>query len=111
MDLQVESFGDVNVVRVKKERLIYPDLRTFSAEISALIEEGTRKLVINLSEVSYMDSASYGCLMDIYRMMSEQKGTVKLVGLQDRVETMASMVGLTNLIETFREEENAFKSF
>jgi anti-anti-sigma regulatory factor len=49
--------------------------------------------------------------MDIYRMMSEQKGTVKLVGLQDRVETMASMVGLTNLIETFPQEENAFKSF
>jgi anti-anti-sigma factor len=65
MHLQVESFGDVNVVRVKKERLIYPDLRTFSAEISGLIEGGTRKLVINLSEVSYMDSASYGCLMDI----------------------------------------------
>ena len=111
MHLQVESFGDVNVVRVKKERLIYPDLRTFSAEISALIEEGTRKLVINLSEVSYVDSASYGCLMDIYRMMCAQKGTIKLVGLQDRVETMASMAGLTNLIETFREEEKALKSF
>jgi hypothetical protein len=33
------------------------------------------------------------------------------VGLQDRVETMASMVGLTNLIETFREEEKALESF
>ncbi len=109
--LQVESFGEVNVVRVKKERLIYPDLRTFSAEISALIEEGTRKLVINLSEVSYMDSASYGCLMDIYRMMSAQNGTVKLVGLQERVGAIGSLVGLTRLIETFREEEKALKSF
>ncbi len=109
--LQVESFGEVNVVRVKKERLIYPDLRTFSAEISALIEEGTRMLVINLSEVSYMDSASYGCLMDIYRMMSAQNGTVKLVGLQERVGAMGSLVGLTRLIETFREEEKALKSF
>ena len=97
MYLQVESFGEVNVVRVKKERLIYPDLRTFSAEISALIEEGTRKLVINLSEVSYMDSASYGCLMDIYRMMSEQKGTVTLVGLQERVPPLCA-----NILETLR---------
>ncbi len=111
MHLQVESFGEVNVVRVKKERLIYPDLRTFSAEISALIEGGTRKLVINLSEVSYMDSASYGCLMDIYRMMCAQNGTVKLVGLQERVGAMGSLVGLTRLIETFREEEKALKSF
>ena len=36
MHLQVESFGEVNVVRVKKERLIYPDLRTFSAESLSL---------------------------------------------------------------------------
>jgi anti-anti-sigma factor len=111
MHLQVESFGEVNVVRVKNERLIYPDLQTFSAEISALIEEGTRKLVINLSEVGYMDSASFGCLMDIYRMMCAQNGTVKLVGLQERVEAMGSLVGLTRVIESFREEGKALESF
>ena len=44
-------------------------------------------------------------------MMSERNGTVKLVGLQERVEAMGSLVGLTRLIETFREEENALGSF
>ena len=94
-----------------KCRCLSPNHVSVSDEISALIEEGTRKLVINLSEVSYMDSASYGCLMDIYRMMCAQNGTVKLVGLQELVEAMGSLVGLTRLIETFREEEKALKSF
>ena len=49
--------------------------------------------------------------MDIYRMMCAQNGTVKLVGLQERVKAMGSLVGLTRLIETFREEEKALKSF
>jgi anti-anti-sigma factor len=67
-------------------------------------------LIIDLSGVSYLDSASYGCLLDIYRMMSERNGTIKLVGLQERVEAMGNLVGLTRLIETFREEENALGS-
>lgn len=41
-------------------------------------------MVVNLTDVSYLDGASLGCLMDIYRRLSEQKGTVKLVGLQER---------------------------
>jgi len=49
--------------------------------------------------------------MDIYRMMSERSGAVRLVGLQERVETMVSLTGLHNLVEIFREEKGARESF
>ena len=111
MQLQIESFGDVKVVRLEEPRLIFPLLGCLSAQIFELIELGVRKLVLNLSSVGYLDSASYGCLMDIYRRISDRGGTMKLVGLQDRVETMAHMVGITSLIEVFREEDNALRSF
>ena len=111
MNLQIESFGDVKVVRVKEEKLVFPILSSFFAKVSELIEEGALKLVIDLSEVSYVDSASIGCLMDIYRMMSDRSGAVKLVGLQERVETMVSLTGLHNLVEIFREEKSALESF
>ena len=110
MNLQIESCGETSIVRVKEPRLLFPLLSTFSAQISKLIDSGGRSLVINLTDVSYLDGASLGCLMDIYRRLSEQKGTVKLVGLQQRVETMARMVGLTNRIEVFRREESALDS-
>ena len=44
-------------------------------------------------------------------MMCAQNGTVKLVELQERVEAMGSLVGLTRLIESFREEEKTLESF
>lgn len=110
MNLQIESFDETKIVRIKEPRLIFPLLSNFSAKLLELIEGGTRKLVIDLSDVSYLDSASYGCLLDINRLMSEQNGTVKLLGLQERVEAMGRLVGLTRLIETFREEENALGS-
>ena len=110
MNLEIESVDDVKVVRVKEDKLVFPILSHFFNKISGLIEAGADKIIIDLSEVTYIDSASIGCLMDIYRMMSERGGTMKLVGLHERVGAMGSLVGLTNLIETFREEEKALKS-
>jgi len=111
MNLQIESINEIKIVRVKEEKLVFPILSSFFAKVSALIEAGDTKLVIDLSDVSYIDSASIGCLMDIYRMMVDRSGIVKLVGLQERVETMVSLTGLHNLVEIFREEKSALDSF
>jgi anti-anti-sigma factor len=111
MNLEIESVGDVKVARVKEDKLVFPILSHFFNKISGLIEAGADKIIIDLSEVTYIDSASIGCLMDIYRMMSDRSGAVRLVGLQERVETMVSLTGLHNLVEIFREEKSALESF
>ena len=111
MKLKIESNDDVKIVRVQEERLVYAMLTSFFSEVSAVIEGGAKKLVIDLTDVSYIDSASVGCLMDIYRSMAESEGTIKLVGLQERVETMVSMTGLHNFMEIYRDESAALASF
>lgn len=111
MNLEIESRGDVKILRVKEERLVYSMLGAFFAEASKEIDGGARKLLIDLSAVNYIDSASVGCLMDIYRSMNEHSGTIKLFGLQERVETMVSMTGLHNFMELYRDEATALASF
>jgi anti-anti-sigma factor len=111
MNLQIEAIGAVKVVRVKESKLVYPILGEFFAKVSELVEAGDRLLVIDLSEVGYLDSASIGCLMDIYRLATERGGQLKLAGLQERVETMVSLTGLHNLVELFRDEKSAIESF
>ena len=111
MNIQIDTKDDIKIVRVKEERLVYAMLSSFFSEVSAVVESGAKKLVIDLSEVNYIDSASVGCLMDIYRSVADGSGTIKLVGLQERVETMVSMTGLHNFIEIFRDEETALESF
>ncbi|GMR23466.1 MAG: hypothetical protein BMS9Abin37_1897 [Acidobacteriota bacterium] len=111
MNILIESHDDIKIVRIREERLVYAMLSSFFSEISSVIEGGAKKLVIDLTDVSYIDSASVGCLMDIYRSMAEGEGTIKLVGLQERVETMVSMTGLHNFMEIFRDESAALASF
>jgi anti-sigma B factor antagonist len=110
MNLETESRGDVRIVRVREERLVYSMLGSFFAEISKVIEGGARKVVLDLSDVAYVDSASVGCLMDIYRTMAEKSGVIRLLGLQERVETMVSMTGLHNFMELYRDEAAAVES-
>jgi anti-anti-sigma factor len=61
--------------------------------------------------VSYIDSASIGCLMDIHRLLQDKAGVVILSGLQPRVETMISMTGVHKIIEIHREEAEALDAF
>ena len=111
MELAKESSGDVQIIRVKEAKLTYPSLSPFFAEVRQLVEGGTRKLVLDLSAVTYIDSACIGCLMDVYRLLADKGGSVKLSGLQPRVETMLSMTGVHKIIDVHREEAAALLAF
>lgn len=109
MQLRIEEQGDVSVIRVLEAKLTYPILAGFFAEVQKRVEAGSRKLLIDLQAVSYIDSASIGCLMDIHRLVQEKSGALKLAGLQPRVETMISMTGVHKIIAIHREEQGALE--
>jgi anti-anti-sigma factor len=111
MQLAVEERGDVRIVRVKEAKLTYPVLSSFFSEVRQLVEGGARKVVIDLEAVTYIDSASIGCLMDIHRLLQEKTGAVKLAALQPRVETMISMTGVNKIIDIRREVAEALTAF
>jgi len=111
MLLESEERGDVRVVRVKEAKLTYPILSAFFAEVRQLVEAGARRLVLDLSAVGYVDSASIGCLMDIHRLLRDKDGVLVLSGLQPRVETMISMTGVHKIIALHRDEAAALAAF
>src|SRR5262249_55082070 len=99
------------IVRVGESRLTYPMLGAFSAAVSGLVTSGQRDILIDLASVTYMDSATIGCLMDLYRQTHAAGGQLKLAGVQKRVETMLKMTGAQNFIEIHPDEPSAVKSF
>jgi len=64
-----------------------------------------------MTTVTYIDSATVGCLMDLYRQASSAGGALKLSGVQKRVETMLTMTGAQNFLEIHPDEASALKSF
>jgi anti-anti-sigma factor len=111
MNLTTDQTGGVSIVRVGETRLMYPILGDFSSAVTALVAGGKRNILIDLSPVTYVDSATIGCLMDLYRQVSSAGGHLKLSNVQKRVETMLTMTGAQNFIEIHADEPSAVRSF
>jgi len=111
MNLTTEHANGLAIVRVGESRLMYPLLSEFSTAVTELIASGEGRVIVDLSAVSYVDSATTGCLMDLSRQATAAGGALKLSGVQKRVETMLTMTGAQNFIEVHPDEPSAVKSF
>ena len=111
MNVKTSHVGDVVVVHVSEPRLTYPMLSEFANVTAGLINNGESKVVIDLGSVGYVDSATIGCLMDLYRQAEAGGGTLKLAGVQKRVETMLTMTGAQNFLEVHADQASALASF
>jgi anti-sigma B factor antagonist len=111
MNLTTDRSHDVAIVRIGETRIMYPLLQDFSAAVAGLLAGGDRKVLIDLSKVTYVDSATIGCLMDLYRQTTTAGGQLRLAGVQKRVETMLTMTGAHNFLKMFPDEASAVQSF
>ena len=111
MNVKTDHSGGVAIVRVGETRLMYPILSDFSTAVSGLIAAGQKQILIDLTPVTYVYSATIGCLMDLYRQVHSAGGHLKLSGVQKRVETMLTMTGAQNFLEIHADEPTAVKSF
>src|SRR5258708_38378792 len=84
MNVKTETVGGVSIVRVGETRLMYPILSDFSTAVSGLVAAGRKDILIDLTPVTYVDSATIGCLMDLYRQGHNARGPPKLSGGQKR---------------------------
>jgi anti-anti-sigma factor len=111
MNLTTDRAHGVAIVRIGEARLMYPLLADFAGAVTTLLTAGDRKVLIDLSKVTYVDSASIGCLMDLYRQTTAAGGALKLAGVQKRVETMLTMTGAHNFLKMYPDETTAVQSF
>ncbi len=110
MNLTTDRAQGIAIVRVNETRLTYPVLAEFTSTVIALIDSGDRVL-LDLTCVTYVDSATIGCLMDLYRQAAAAGGGLKLAGIQKRVETMMTMTGAESVLDIHADEPSALKSF
>ena len=70
-------------------------------------EQRPRQLVINLTEVSYMDSSGIGTLVEVFRRVNAYKGKLALCGLNERVHSVFEITKLDKFFRIFATEQEA----
>ena len=83
----------------------------FSKHITATIDAGVRKLIVNMANVSYIDSSGLGELISCYTILQRVSGRVKLLHLSGRLQYLLVITKLSTVFETFDSESAALASF
>jgi anti-sigma B factor antagonist len=80
-------------------------------KIRSLIHQGQKKVVIDLSQVSYVDSAGLGELVHVYATAKNAGGALKLLHVTKRLKDLLAITKLVTVFETYDDEAAALASF
>src|SRR4051812_19512889 len=111
MQIDERTIGDVLVLDVKGRITLGEGDELLKDKVNSLLNQGYRKLVLNLAEVPYIDSAGLGEIVRTYTTVSRQGGSLKLLSLTKRITDLLSITKLLTVFETFESEQDAVKSF
>jgi anti-sigma B factor antagonist len=76
-----------------------------------LLAKGRKKILLNLADVDYIDSAGLGSLVSAFTSVRNDGGELKLVYLTRKVQDLLQMTRLYTVFEILDDEEAAIKSF
>jgi anti-sigma B factor antagonist len=75
-----------------------------------LTSEGGRYFVLNMADISYIDSAGLGLLLSIYATIRNQGGDLKLLNVGQRVMELLRMMRLDSVFQLYEDEETAIQA-
>jgi len=80
-------------------------------KMRSLLEQGHKHLLLNLGEVSYVDSAGLGEIVQAYATVSKGGGSLKLLNVTKRIKDLLSITKLITVFDCHDNEAEAVKSF
>ena len=105
------QFGSVSIVDLRGNLGIGESSLTLRRTIRNLVESGRIKIILNFSEVDFIDSAGVGELAGAYMPLKSIGGGLKLLNPTKRVHGVLQIAQLDKIFEVFTDEQTAIQSF
>ena len=111
MDMRERVVEGVTVLDLSGKIILGEGDVQIRERIKELLADGQKRILLNLAEVTYMDSAGLGGLISSYATVNREKGQLKLVNLGHRVQDLLSITKLITVFESYDDEKVALASF
>jgi anti-sigma B factor antagonist len=98
---------DIAIVVLSGTLTLGTNLKIVDQQMQSLIEEGIRKVVLDLSKVAYADSAGLGTIVHTYGLLQERGGTLRLGGISERVAALLKMTKTDTFIPIDPDQETS----
>ena len=109
--LTTHQRGEVIIVDASGRLTLGEGTSTLRTKIRELVASGSRRIVLNMADVSYMDSSGMGELIAAHTTITTAGGEIKLLHLAKRVHDLLKLTKLYTVFEAFEDEASAVNSF
>ena len=111
MDIELRSLGQVKLVKLRGKLNLGDAVDRFRDTLADLMASGDTRVVLDLSEVPWIDSSGIGLLVKILTSAKQRGGSVKLLNPSKFTVQTLKMICLLELFEVFDDQEKAVASF
>lgn len=109
--LTPRQVGDVTVLDAAGRITLGEGSSTFRDNIKDLVAKGHKKVLLNLGDVTYIDSSGIGELVSGFTTLANSGGHLKLLNLTKRIQDLLQITKLYTVFEVFDDEAAALASF
>ena len=111
MDIEVRSQSEVKIIKLRGRLNLGESVDRMRETFDDLLNAGATRFVIDLGEVSMIDSSGIGLLVRCLTAAKQNAGSLKLLNPSKFAVQTLRMTGLLSLFETFEDQEEAVASF
>jgi anti-sigma B factor antagonist len=111
MDIKERVVDGVSVLDISGKIVLGEGDGQVRDRIKDLLADGQRKILLNLGDVTYIDSAGLGALISSYTTTKREGGNLRLMNLTKRIQDLLAITKLITVFDTYDTEAEALDSF
>jgi len=111
LKINVRESGNVVILDLIGRITIGEEVTTLRDTIREYLDSGQKNILLNLAEVSYIDSTGLGQFVGSFATVASRGGQLKLLNLQKRLQELMQITKLITVFETYTNETAAVRSF
>ncbi len=111
LSIKDRTIGEVTILDLSGKITIGEGSVQLREAVRRLLDDGKKKILLNLGEVAYVDSSGIGELVSSYTTTNNQGGQLKLLNLTKKIQDLLMITKLLTVFETFDSEASALESF
>ena len=110
MQISERQVGDVTVLDLSGKLTLTDSAGRLKDKVNSLIFQGNKKVILNLGELSYMDSSGLGEIVACHTTVSRGGGQIKLANIGGRIKDLLVMTKLLTVFDCYDTEQEALAS-
>ena len=111
MKIEVRTVGDVKILDCSGKITLGEGTMSIRTTVKELLDGGSKKVLLNLGDISYIDSSGIGELVGSFASAANREAKLKLLNLTNKIQQLLAIAKLMTVFETFENEEAALASF